>query len=670
MEGSTKAPFYPDVKAVFSGGEKYTFLVGAGVSMEAPAYIPSARELVKSLVEVYAPPEFINAVLALPNLRYEMLAEQIQAHVDKDLSYLDYFNEIKTPNLIHFFLANAIVNGHDVITTNFDYMIERALLQVLPATQHANIVPVITKDDFLKFKDASALHAQGKYPLYKIHGSKTNLITGEMTTDSLVTTISALGKNREKGKTFALEMFKQPAYENIVKGRSIVIMGYSGRDDFDIAPTLRSGLDINQIIWIDHAATERATVFSFDKDREGYPHFTGIDESLEYIYGESMREVIKITGKTASVVQHDLWSVILSKTALPTVDMTRAPLLYKTWFEANTKPVDFVKQFLVTNEVLFAAGDYDSDQRLSETAIRSPSPEVQAYGYIYMATLAFCKGELPRAKECYEHSLQLFEQLNNVKYTCRSLALLGQVLLTMGAFDQAYDIEMRALKLCQASGNLDEESAALSNLSQINEARGNVDLAIQQVTRSIEINEITGSLRLKCIMVSNLGMIYIRKKDFDQALKYLLDAHAIAMQLGEGHTDCNICLSIADTYINKRSPEAFSWIEKARQLARQHGLNNFLLQAFHLEGKDLINRGKNDAAIATYNKMVTFAEQCASKNDAMFALVQIGHIYWRLKAYPDASVRYKQALDIALALRRERDVQTIQKFIDNTPPKS
>jgi tetratricopeptide (TPR) repeat protein len=669
VEGGASEPFYTDVKSVVNSEEKYVFLVGAGVSMEAPSCIPSARELVKSLASVYAPQEALDALLALPNLRYEMLAEQIQAQADKELSYLDYFNDIKAPNLIHLFLAHAIVNGHDVITTNFDYMIERALMQVLPVDRHADILPVITKDDFLNNKDPSALHAHGKFPVYKIHGSKLNIVTGEKTTESLVTTISALGKNREKGKTFALEQFKQPAYANIVLQRTLVIMGYSGKDDFDIGPTLRSDLDIKQVIWIDHAATDRPSIFSFDNDRGVHQRFTGFDEMLEYIYGESMREVIKIAGKTISLVRDDLWPIILPGIPIPSIDTTNTPPSYKAWFEANAKPVPFVQQFLVTNEVLLAAGDYDNGKRLSEIAVRSPSPEVQAYGYIYIGTVWFCKGDLPRARECYERSLQLFEQLRNVKYTCRSLALLGQVVLSMGKFDEAYDIEMRGLQLCQASGNLDEESACHSNLSVINEARGQIDMAIQQLARSVEINEATGNLRLKSIMINNLGNLYLRQKNYDLALNYLKDAHAISVQLGESHTDCGICLSIAETYINKRSEEAFSWIEAARQIARPRGLDNLLVQAFHLEARDLVNRGAPHDAIAVYDKSISLAEKSRLPSDVAFAHVQAGHIHWRMKDYPAALKRYNLALDIVRAQGNETIAQTIQKFIANTPPK-
>ncbi|KKM03763.1 hypothetical protein LCGC14_1771150, partial [marine sediment metagenome] len=40
---------------LLSYDEKYTFLAGAGISMDAPTKIPSAREIVRTMLELCAP---------------------------------------------------------------------------------------------------------------------------------------------------------------------------------------------------------------------------------------------------------------------------------------------------------------------------------------------------------------------------------------------------------------------------------------------------------------------------------------------------------------------------------------------------------------------------------------------------------------------------------------
>ena len=130
--------FSGKIKDIFRSDANYTFLIGAGISMEAPSNLPSAREIVTRLVELCAPEECHNEILSLESLRFEMVVEHLKSksNIDKNLEFMEYFAEVTTPNLIHLFLAKMVINGegkHKVITTNFDYLIEYAFKSLLPS---------------------------------------------------------------------------------------------------------------------------------------------------------------------------------------------------------------------------------------------------------------------------------------------------------------------------------------------------------------------------------------------------------------------------------------------------------------------------------------------------------------------------------------------------------
>jgi hypothetical protein len=173
--------------------------------MDKPSNVPSAIEIVRNLLELSAPPEEVANLLALDKLRFELVVEKIKIEIDEDLRFLDYLELITEPNLIHYFLANSIIRGNYVITTNFDYLIEHALMRTLEKKWHEDIIPIITKEDFIFYQEPKRLIDNNKYSIYKIHGSKRNIVTNKDTSDSLITTISALGKEREEGETFAIE---------------------------------------------------------------------------------------------------------------------------------------------------------------------------------------------------------------------------------------------------------------------------------------------------------------------------------------------------------------------------------------------------------------------------------------------------------------------------------
>ena len=94
-----------EIEKLFPEDESYTFLVGAGISMNSPTNLPSAISFVEQLVNLCAPEEEIDTILKLDNLRFEMIVEQVQEYFDSDLKFMDYFDVVSLPNSIHLFLV-------------------------------------------------------------------------------------------------------------------------------------------------------------------------------------------------------------------------------------------------------------------------------------------------------------------------------------------------------------------------------------------------------------------------------------------------------------------------------------------------------------------------------------------------------------------------------------
>ena len=126
---------------IFNTQANYTFLVGAGISMEPPSSLPSALKIVRNIIELCAPKEEIENIYSLESLRYEMLIDQIKRYFDKELTFMSYFDLVTEPNVIHLFLANAIMENHYVVTTNFDHLIEYGLMRLLSQETHKRILP-------------------------------------------------------------------------------------------------------------------------------------------------------------------------------------------------------------------------------------------------------------------------------------------------------------------------------------------------------------------------------------------------------------------------------------------------------------------------------------------------------------------------------------------------
>ena len=238
---------------ILSDNNNLSFLIGAGCSTDSPSCLPSVKEMMRALIDYFCIESKKKTLYELVNtniIRFEALIESIQVNFDKELKIIDYYNQCDSPNEQHFYLAEQVKKGNIVLTTNFDHLIEKALIDI--SSNEVEIIPVITKDDYVKFNNAQDLIKNGKYPVYKIHGASQNYITKEDTKDSLITTIKGFGKGKEDINLFQIEPFKKPLFDYATKNRILIVLGYSGSDDFDIIPTLKKLNLLDMIIWINH----------------------------------------------------------------------------------------------------------------------------------------------------------------------------------------------------------------------------------------------------------------------------------------------------------------------------------------------------------------------------------------------------------------------------------
>jgi len=249
---------YSKVLKLFNPPKNLTFLIGAGCSLDSPTNIPSTRKIMDTIIEYICVPPEVDRIKKIENFRFEALIEVFRDVLDPDLRIIDYFELFKNPNAQHYFLAEMIKKNNFVMTTNFDFLIEYALRESGIRIRNINIV--ISKSEFEKYANPSELLKKGKKSLYKIHGSTKNIITGKEKRDSLITTIQALGSNKSGVDLFSIEAFKRPLFENISKHRKLIIMGYSGSDDFDIVPTLKLLKDLRNIVWINHVSNDKGGI--------------------------------------------------------------------------------------------------------------------------------------------------------------------------------------------------------------------------------------------------------------------------------------------------------------------------------------------------------------------------------------------------------------------------
>lgn len=116
--------------------------------MEPPSGLMSGEEIMEAILRFGTKEEVISELLAIKQLRFEYLIELFRENYDSDLKLMGYYDQSTHPNLVHQFLAQMVRQGHYVITTNFDSLLERAI-----GLEEKRLEVIITCQDFETFGD-------------------------------------------------------------------------------------------------------------------------------------------------------------------------------------------------------------------------------------------------------------------------------------------------------------------------------------------------------------------------------------------------------------------------------------------------------------------------------------------------------------------------------------
>jgi len=468
------------IRDLITPDSKLTFLAGAGCSIDPPSCLPAGRAMMDAIID-YTCAEFeIEGIKKLKNLRFEALVEIVRENLDKELKIIDYYGLCDKPNTQHFFLAEMIKNGQFVMTTNFDFLIEYALRQL--GVPDDDIIPVITREDFVEYQDPYEQLEKGKKIVYKIHGSTKNIITEKPTRDSLIATIQAFGSNKEGENVFQLESFKQPAFANITENRSLVIVGYSGSDDFDIVPTLQVLKNLNNIIWINYVQDDEGKELIYEITADVIDNTEELDK-VDQILVEIKRMNNKVPVYKVNANTHRIVNEIFD--AKPKLSSEKFSINALDWLKKNIRlPSEMIKYY-ISYKIYWDLDIYNKAMMCSENIFRiseelgdlsGKATALNNIGMIYRA-----QGNYSEALKRFEEALQIDEQLDKLSGKATALNNIGMIYRAQGKYSEALRRFEDALKIYGQLGNLNKKAIALDNIGGIHFAHGNYPEALKRI---------------------------------------------------------------------------------------------------------------------------------------------------------------------------------------------
>ena len=233
---------------------KVALFVGAGISMDSglPNFFSFGKHVCQYVTGKFEHANGIEqASVLLDNevcgivdkLRPEVLLQALHDEIgDRIFDFYEWLDG-DSPNQNHMFLAHAIVQGHIVLTTNIDNLIEVAFEKITGQT----LSPIVTAEAFqdLVASDnwiAETDSEQGYGKLLKLHGS---IAPSASTPAERFSTIRFLLHQVGHGLTPAMKAVLQRCLREL----DIAFLGYSGCDHFSIHPVLRETVSDRMAYW-------------------------------------------------------------------------------------------------------------------------------------------------------------------------------------------------------------------------------------------------------------------------------------------------------------------------------------------------------------------------------------------------------------------------------------
>jgi len=521
-----------DFNKLFKKKDKLVFLIGAGCSVDAPSCQPAGRRMMDDIVKYTCLESEVSRILEIKELRFEALVEIIRDRLDEELKLIEYYAQCNKPNMQHFFLADMIRKGHFVMTTNFDLLIEHALLQL--SIPKKEIIPVITREDFMKYADPNKLLKKKKKTLYKIHGSTENLITGEDTKDSLVATIQAFGSNKKGMNIFEIEPFKRLLFDNITNKRSLIVLGYSGSDDFDVVPTLKILKNLKDIIWLNFIKDDGGVAKVYELNPIGGQDFNNFDKIdrilLEIKQMKYVDHVYRIDVNTTRLIK-DLMDFT------PEISPDMFNLNPSDWLRENIKAPDIKMKLGIVHSIYFELNMYDDAMRILNKFIAEAEASndnlALARGYSRVGRIYRDRGNIQEAYKWYMKAVPIARPLGDVLLKVRIFYNLGLIFKRRGNFEEAMKLYNEALEDAKKYNKLEAKATLINGIAAIYAEQRNYSESSKLYHEALTIDEELGNLKGMSVILNNIGMIYYDQHNFTKAFEYYEKSIQISTQLSD-----------------------------------------------------------------------------------------------------------------------------------------
>jgi tetratricopeptide (TPR) repeat protein len=484
---------------------EFAVFCGAGISVHSG--MPTAGQLVARILRHLPMSDEDRDAIHSSILPFEAFLDTL--NVGADLTPLLTLFKSGSPNANHRALARLAKKGyiHTICTTNFDLLIERALLsEGLVQAHDFNVYH--TPDQF----DSIPWDGRG-ISIIKLHGSAEDL-------PSLVATLRQVAARHRNNAQERLikRIFSSGPHE------AVLVLGYSCSDIFDISPQIEAIKTAYKTITIvDHVASvpDASTAIQpvqlkadhnpFHAARAGVRARIDTDSLISALFTLSEGHFVTESGITPWADSVVAWakSLIAKGAGAPSRVVGR---LFENLTDA-TRAKHYFQHALATAR---SAEDFS----------------LQAQSLADLGRIATSTGAYDAAVAYHSQSLALAHEMKDTRGIASQLGNLGNAYHNLGKDREAIDHHTQSLALAREIGDMSIEAHELGNLALSYRSRGEYARGAELHREAIRVHRLTGDKLGEGRQLGNLGLCLRRMRQYEDAKTCHLRSLNILQQLG------------------------------------------------------------------------------------------------------------------------------------------
>ena len=456
------------------------------------------------------------------NLPFELIVEKLAEETNIE-NILDIFC-LGEPNINHFLLAKLAKKGYltTIFTTNFDTLIEKAFVAE----------GLVENEDYeVIFRDAAYASLDwddDKLRLIKLHGSIHDQSNMAITIKKIAT--QQYDSNKRQALKYLLS--KGPH-------KSVIILGYSCSDVFDISPSIESiRRDHKSIYYVEHRSSDAPECPS--------------PSILENIAKKDKKNPFKMYPGSRIIIDTDefikrIWKHCLNEDYLytpPSNTKESWKRLVEQWSLTADETSDIDTKYHLAALLFWNIAQFELAIKFWEKALQL-SVDVNDEDLIAAHTgnigLAYRDlGDFKKAIGQFNKALRIAQSTNNRAVERRQISNLGATYRILGNTQQAIKWHKKALKIAKDIDFKEGIRVGLGNLGICYDSIGQHKKAVRYYTNSIRIAKVLGNKRGEANQLGNLGITYHKTGEYKLSIKHHNNALSIQQnigdRLGEGNT--------------------------------------------------------------------------------------------------------------------------------------